>query len=386
MPGQPVARVSAEPSSPHKMPALTKLIDRVKSLLRTLSHQEGVGKAVHFLYLVLVVQPLRKGLFLMTKKHQFGPTGVPCGKDQFVVLCLFRDGAPFLPAFMRHYQALGAKHFFFLDNGSKDSSISILKTYPNVTVVSSRRPYKKYKTLFKKYLFERYLNDQWGMTVDIDEHFDYPYRRQGITVANLLEYLHAHHYTAVLTHMIDLYKDGSIVEQDPEDREDWQSEVCFYDADSFIPEQYGKDFGVLNHSDTPLKMYRGGIRKKYYGYEPLLSKHSLTFRGNVRFIAEHEVANARVADFTAIVRHYRFVGQYLERVDQIVEEKSYYFDSVDYRRAKSFFARNRDLPLKTDRSRKLTDPAELLDEGILEASPRFREWVLERLHNHRHDV
>src|SRR5919112_6774037 len=92
-----------------------------------------------------------------------GPEEVPYGEDELVVVCLVRDGRPYVKSFVEHYRSLGAKHLFFLDNNSTDGTVEALKTYDNTTVLRTELPFKNPKgglrgteTHFKQYLIGRF--------------------------------------------------------------------------------------------------------------------------------------------------------------------------------------------------------------------------------------
>src|ERR671921_2864080 len=109
-------------------------------------------------------------------EHLHGPEEVPYGEDELVVVCLVRDGRPYVKSFVEHYRSLGAKHLFFLDNNSTDGTVEALQNYNNVTVLQTMLPYKEYDVLFKQYFTRRFgKQERWCLCVAIDELFDYPY-------------------------------------------------------------------------------------------------------------------------------------------------------------------------------------------------------------------
>ena len=66
-------------------------------------------------------------------EHLHGPEDVPyVGNDELVVVCLIRDGRPWVKSFVEHYFSLGVKHTVFPDNGSSagtaNTSIKIADT------------------------------------------------------------------------------------------------------------------------------------------------------------------------------------------------------------------------------------------------------------------
>ena len=76
-------------------------------------------------------------------EHVHGPEEVVYGMDELIVLCLVRDGRPYVRSFVEHYASMGVKHIVFLDNGSTDGTVEALRGYDNVTVLRSRLPVQR---------------------------------------------------------------------------------------------------------------------------------------------------------------------------------------------------------------------------------------------------
>src|SRR5919112_4417219 len=140
------------------------------------------------LLILLVVRRDRGGEDLMKEQiagfeveHVQGPEEIPYKKDELVVLCLVRDGEPWVRSFIEHYFSLGAKHIVFLDNDSTDDTVSVASEYNNVTLLRTKLPFSasvegtEGQNLMRRYLIERFGRNRWSLCVDIDELFDYPY-------------------------------------------------------------------------------------------------------------------------------------------------------------------------------------------------------------------
>ena len=74
-------------------------------------------------------------------EHLYGPKKVSYAPDELVVVCLVRNGRPYVRSFVEHYLSLGVKLIFFLDNGSNDGTISVARGYENVTILQTQLPY-----------------------------------------------------------------------------------------------------------------------------------------------------------------------------------------------------------------------------------------------------
>src|ERR687889_640543 len=140
-------------------------------------------------------------------EHLYGPEEVPYEEDEVVLVCLMRNGRPYVKSFVEHHTSLGINHLFFLDNGSTDGTVEALKGYENVTVLQTGLPFKRYEVSIRQYLVERFGQEgRWCLYVDIDELFDYPYS-DVVSLGALLRYLNERCYTAVVAQMLDMFPD-----------------------------------------------------------------------------------------------------------------------------------------------------------------------------------
>src|SRR5215208_8387632 len=168
-------------------------------------------------------------------EHVQGAEEIPYKKDELVVLCLVRDGEPWVRSFAEHYFSLGAKHIVFLDNDSTDDTVSVASEYDDVTVLRTKLPFGSGvvegtagETLMRRYLIERFGRNRWSLCVDIDELFDYPYS-DIIVLDSLLGYLNSKSYTAVIAHMLDMFPESALLRDTREVVEDLKEEHRFYD-------------------------------------------------------------------------------------------------------------------------------------------------------------
>ncbi len=104
---------------------------------------------------------LSRSEWLLGIEHVHGPQAVLLGEDDVVLVCLLRDGAPYIEPFLRHHFALGVPHVALLDNNSTDDSIERAARFDNVTILKSARPYKYARYLFKDYLVRRFGGTAW---------------------------------------------------------------------------------------------------------------------------------------------------------------------------------------------------------------------------------
>jgi len=92
-------------------------------------------------------------------------------------VCVIRDEAARLPAFLRHYRALGVGHFLFVDNASTDGSADWLAAQPDVSVWRAAGSYARarFGMDWAMALLRRHAHGHWALTVDADEFLVYPH-------------------------------------------------------------------------------------------------------------------------------------------------------------------------------------------------------------------
>src|SRR5215217_5285624 len=215
-------------------------------------------------------------------EHLHGPEEVPYGEDELVVVCLVRDSRPYAKSFVEHYRSLGAKHLFFLDNGSSDGTVEALKKYDNTTILRSKLPYKGYRLAFKRFLIDRFgRKDRWCLYADIDELFDYPYS-DVVGLDSFLGYLTEKSYTAVAAQMLDMFPEEPLSgrEENLED-EPLKELLRFYDISNISRRSIKELHHLHNRNNTlesdEIEMFRDGIQNTIFGSKPLRTKFPLVF-------------------------------------------------------------------------------------------------------------
>src|SRR5918994_3004508 len=269
-------------------------------------------------------------------EHLHGPEEVPYGEDELVVVCLVRDGRPYVKSFVEHYRSLGAKHLFFLDNNSTDGTVEALKNYNDVTVLRSKLPFKEYKFLMRQYLIGRFgRKDRWCLCVDIDELFDYPYS-DVVGLDSFLGYLTKKSYTAVAAQMLDMFPKEPLSGREGNLEDEPLKELLrFYDISNISRRSIKELHHLHNRNNTlesdEIEIFRDGIQNTIFGSRLYLTKHPLMFtdgRTKPSDRSSHWVANAKIADITCVLFHYKFLdGYFHKQAAQAVQEENHYKNS-----------------------------------------------------------
>jgi hypothetical protein len=92
-------------------------------------------------------------------------------QDEILLVSTLRNEAARLPAFLRHYRALGVGHFLIVDNASSDGSSAMLRGQPDVSLWHTADSYRaaRYGADWMMALLARHGTGHWVLIVDPDE-------------------------------------------------------------------------------------------------------------------------------------------------------------------------------------------------------------------------
>ena len=318
-------------------------------------------------------EKVRKWILHYTIQHLHGPKEVSYNSDELIVFCLVRDGRPYVRSFVEHYLSLGVRHIIFMDNGSTDGTIEVASEYENVTVFRSILPFKVYQMQMKQYMMERFAYNRWSLCVDIDELFDYPYS-DVVGLNAFLNYLSEQSFTAVVTQMLDMFSEDPVIDAATHDKDERLKErYKFYDIANMHMHDYKTHTGICGPGNSiasdEITIYKDGVKGVVFsGNTPVLTKHALVFLderirpmdGNA-----HKVSNAKVADITCVLFHYKFTNNLYEAVRLAVERENYNKNSRKHKMYLKTLEQKPSLQLKSETSRQLKDVNELVHNQFL---------------------
>jgi hypothetical protein len=324
-----------------------------------------------------LLERVQKWILHFNVEHVHGPEEMPYAKDELVLLCLGRDGRQYVKSFVEHHFSLGIKHIFFLDNGSTDGTVEALKEYDNVTVLRSTLPFKEYQLSMRQYLIERFAKKgRWCLYADIDELFDYPYS-DVVGLGSLLRYLNESSYTAVVAQMLDMFPEeplsdrvGELLDEPLKERH------RFYDI-SNVQTKGIKEHRLTSNStyeSEDIEFFSGGIRNTVFGTKAYLTRFALVFSdGKVKPFAGsgHRVDNARVADLTGVLLHYKFLDGYFHKKAASAVREEQHWNISSYKKYLEALESNLSLQLKGEDARELRSVNDLVENQFLVVSEEY---------------
>ncbi|WP_298857717.1 glycosyltransferase family 2 protein [uncultured Sulfitobacter sp.] len=267
-----------------------------------------------------LAQAARRRRFAAALEHVHG-AGLTVPQGEVLAIVLVRNGAYYLDAFFDYYRAMGIRYFAFIDNGSTDETIALIKQHQGCVIDRAVLPLAQYEDLMRGYPASKYGVDRWCLYVDMDEQFDFEGRKShGLSA--LIRYLEQRGDTALMAQMLEMFPRAPLAAV--KDLTFAQALTAFvqYDISTVQSFDYHSDqieFSALLQDNVvgtdALKFMFGGVRGKVFGEVCCLTKHPLIFNGDGVRPAPHPhlSQNVKVSDFSAVIRHYKFAGNIAAR-------------------------------------------------------------------------
>jgi glycosyltransferase involved in cell wall biosynthesis len=321
----------------------------------------------------LLEQRVAPRLFGLRVRHVSGPERVEYGPDEVLAICIVRDGEAQLAEFLDHHFRLGVRHVVLLDNGSVDRTVEIARGYDRVTVLRTAARYSRYENVMKRYLARRFSTGRWNLMVDVDERFDYPFSG-ALPLRSLLEYLDRRGFTAVVSHMLDMFPDAPLSALAEAPRGPLAEAHPYFDAAAVRRERFR-----WGPAPQGVQEFRGGIRDVLFGTNNGLTKEALVRVDPAieLFVGWHHVRNARIADLTCVLLHYPF-AEFHAKVGEALRSDRYGRFSIHYRRYLERLERDPGARLRGPAAERFRSAEALLENGFLVASDEFLAWAARR--------
>ncbi len=323
---------------------------------------------------------MHKARFRRSLRHLHGPTGVSVAEGGIVAVILVRNGMFYLDEFLAHYRGLGVDQFVFCDNGSTDGTVERLTSEPDTVILQSLMTWGEIENDFRRYAAETFARDRWCLIVDMDEMFEFD-GADMLGLRGLTGYMDAEGHTALVAQMLEMYPDRPIRETARMPFDEVLNQFHHYDLSDIDAHDYHDPnlsfawYLERNRlSSEAVQILFGGARSRVFGEHCCLTKHPLVkVKGDLEpAVHPHCAVHSRVADFTALIRHYKFANDPVAR-DADTAARAAIPHGEDRARLRRF-DHTPDLTLYAPVSRRFEGLAPLQEAGFLVTSPRFEAY------------
>ncbi|MBN8843237.1 MAG: glycosyltransferase family 2 protein [Sphingomonadales bacterium] len=263
-----------------------------------------------------VYEKVRDSLILVS-----GPKFLDLPEGKIAVVLMGRNMEHYLEHFHDHHRAMGADYFVYCDNGSTDRSLDIVSKWKNTVALSTDLNFRDYQIPIRQQITHRYCSDGWRLAIDPDELFDYV-GADRLSLPELARSVRERGYTGVVAQMLDMVPDADLASNALRTFEQSAAASKYFSLDQITSLPYSDSdvpfSGLVRDNTLPdvdIEWKFGGLRRQYFGEDCCLTKHALYYHayGVRTFVHPHLSTGLKLADFTALLRHYKFSGDFLSR-------------------------------------------------------------------------
>ena len=311
-----------------------------------------------------------------------------------------------LPAFLRHYRALGVERFFIVDNDSSDGTTEYLAEQPDVHVfrTTNRFHEARYGTDWLNALLAEYGIGCWCVTVDIDEMLVYPGSEQA-SLRTLTAYLDRNDYEALSCLLLDLYPSGPLKESSYHPGDDLLAAAPYFDPGPYRQMSIDLCPGVLVRGGMRERIFYPEFRARTLGariYDTLLNRVVLRvpfLRDMPRLQAQrrptppcltkvplvlwdqtstylnctHWVSRKIVAPETGCLLHFKFLHDFHARAVHEAVRGEHYDAATEYRRYAEKLVQDPDISLMYEGSSRYEGTTRLIGLGLMHDSTAWSD-------------
>lgn len=244
----------------------------------------------------------------------------PISLDKPTIICVVKNEADKLFNFFNHYSKLGYFNYVFIDNDSRDDSVTIMKEN-QATVYKCAEPFStNRKIAWINKVYSTLPDGMWTVLLDADELLVYiDYENMSFNAAiNRLEKKKINTAAAV---MIDMFS------KEPVRRKDYLKEYRYFE--NSFHEEKSYYFNSLY----------GGIREREFKFGSdrifLIKKHPIVKKTDDSMLIHCHYIYPYYRNFESVIYfgllHYKLFDSEIEKYKRIAQEGCYGDNSIEYK-------------------------------------------------------
>lgn len=317
----------------------------------------------------------------MARVH--GPIKFYLNKNEVVLILVGRNVSFYIDEFIEHHRSLGAEYLIYIDNGSTDDSISRASSYNNVIVATCTVDFRRYQRMLRYFSATLFAEGGWRLVLDADEMFDY-FGSTRLALPDLAQYLTTRGHTGLVAQMLEMVPPSTLPIESVANYEDSIRNFNTYSLGNISSYDYYDEnirwswFLKQNSLADPLvKIMFGGLRRTLFGEDCCLSKHAFFRMGTevTPLPHPHVTTGLHCTDFTGLIRHYKFSGDFLARERERIENNLLSHQEAQLRM--NVLEQNETLSFVLPDTQFDPTLEGLLDQGFLAASGAARRVLLD---------
>ena len=290
-----------------------------------------------------------------------------------VVLCCVRNEMPLLPAFLKHYRAIGVTRFAFVDNGSTDGTAAFLLDQPDCDLfeIAGRFRESRHGMVWKNLLILEYLGARWYFSADADEHAVYD-GWPGLGLDEFAIRMSLRGRSAVTAVMVDMYGPGPIAKAKPARGGNLLKACPLFDGEGY---RIARPNNWREEQFFRLRIQGGPLARVFAKAEHgLLAKTPLILEPNIYFLDPHSVLpvglNMMAPDIALL--HFRFTAHLAQKIASVLEHRGHSNGSLeDYQTLGRKMEQDAAFGLTYPGSVKFRSPAQFVERQMIGAGKQL---------------
>jgi hypothetical protein len=269
-------------------------------------------------------------------KSVYDRTGKIRGSD-ILLFCTLRNETWRMPYFLDYYRGLGIRHFLFVDNGSTDGFLDLMKEQEDCSVWYTEASYRgsRFGMDWMNHLLRVYGTGHWCLTCDPDELLVYP-RSEERKLGDLAEFLRGENRESLFCLMLDMYGDGPWNEISCSPGENPLSVAPFFDGTGYV-QWPGIHAGEV--------FVQGGVRRRHFfrhspANAPAINKTPFVFwRRHYAYTSSMHMLNMYRLNRphkehvcpTGCILHFKLLSNLVEKAEEELNRRQHFMNSIEYR-------------------------------------------------------